>query len=171
MASSCGCYFIFLLKFHCSRCFSPKGITSLAQMFLEFSITLSLSTAVSLAKVCHTDGRKYSPHPQRIQMAWSHLIHWRHDKDVLIQITLGLSPEDVTQIYDLEEHYTLKNHPGYEGTWRQLDFLISMIWKTSLGTLPKSELPTHGPFTTSLYKHRSSGEHMSEGLLWLLVMH
>lgn len=151
MASSCGCYFIFLLKFHCSCCFSPKGTASLAQMSPGFPSLSRLSTTVCLAKVCHTQGKKNAPCPQRMLMAWPHLVHWRHDEDVLIQITLGLSPDAVILIRDLEEqYYTLKNHPGYQGTWRQLDFLISMIQKTSLGTLHKSELPTHGLFTTSL---------------------
>lgn len=40
----------------------------------------------------------------------------------------------------------------------------------SLGTLPKSELPSHGLLTTLLQKDRSWGEHSCKGWLWLLVM-
>lgn len=144
------CYFIFLLKFHCSCWFSPKGTASLAQMFLGFSITLCMSTGVSLAKVCHTESSESAPHTQSVQMAWTHPAHWSHDGDVLIQIIFGLSSKAVILICDLEEeYYTLKNHPGYKGIWRKLELLISMIQTLGLVRYPNVNYPP----TASLLLH------------------
>lgn len=148
------CYFIFLLKFHCSCWFSPKGTASLAQMFLGFSITLCMSTGVSLAKVCHTESSESAPptHSKCVNgmdpscplkpwwgcfdtnYIWLELqscnINMRSRRRILY-------PEKSSRVQgNLEKAWTFNKHDP----------------NPRLGTLPKCELPTHGLFTASLLK-------------------